>query len=44
MEAAQIAQGMNNKINIIWGGTHASELPDEIFDSGLTDYVLMGPS
>jgi len=44
MEAAQIAQGMNNKIHIIWGGTHASELPDEIFDAGLTDYVLMGPS
>ena len=44
MEASEIARGMDNKVHIIWGGHHASALPDEIFDSGLTDYVLLGPA
>ena len=44
MEASQIAKGMNNKVNIIWGGSHASALPEEIFEAEMTDYVLMGPA
>jgi len=44
MEASKIAQGMNNKVNIIWGGSHASALPDEIFEAKITDYVLLGPA
>ena len=44
MEASQIAKDMDNKVHIIWGGTHATELPDEVFESDLTDYVLLGPS
>ena len=44
MEASRIAQGMNNKINIIWGGSHASALPEEVFEAGITDYVLLGPA
>ena len=44
IEASKIAQGMNNKINIIWGGSHASALPEEVFEAGVTDYVLLGPA
>ena len=44
VEAARIAKGMNNKVNIIWGGAHASALPDEIFEANMTDYILLGPA
>ena len=44
IEASEIAQGMDNHINIIWGGHHASALPDEVFDAGVADYVLLGPA
>ena len=44
IEASEIARGMNNKIHLIWGGHHASALPDEVFASGVADYVLLGPA
>ena len=44
MEACAIARSMNHKVHVIWGGSHASELPDEIFEAGVTDYVLRGPA
>jgi len=44
MEASQIAMGMDNKVNVIWGGHHASALPDEIFNENLADYVFVGPA
>ena len=44
IEAARIAKGMNNKVNIIWGGAHASALPDEIFEADMADYILLGPA
>ena len=44
MEASQIARGMSNKVWLMWGGHHASALPDEIFNEGLTDYVFIGPA
>ena len=44
MEASEIARGMNNKIHIIWGGHHASALPDEVFNENLADYVFVGPA
>jgi len=44
MEASEIARGMNNKISIIWGGHHASALPDEVFNENLADYVFVGPA
>ena len=44
VEASEIAKNMDKKIHIIWGGSHASALPDEIFDAGATDYVLKGPA
>jgi radical SAM superfamily enzyme YgiQ (UPF0313 family) len=44
MEACDIARGMNNKITVIWGGHHASALPDEILDEGYGDYVVIGPA
>ena len=42
MEACDIARGMDNNITIIWGGHHASALPDEILDEGYGDYVFIG--
>ncbi len=44
MEACDIARGMNRDIKIIWGGHHASALPDEILDEGYGDYVAIGPA
>ena len=44
IEASEIARGMNNDIKLIWGGHHASALPDEVFDAGVADYVLLGPA
>ncbi len=44
MEACDIARDMNNKITVIWGGHHASALPDEILDEGYGDYVVIGPA
>ena len=44
IEASEIARGMDNNVHIIWGGHHASALPDEIFEAGVTDYVLLGPA
>tara|TARA_Y100000590_G_scaffold266500_1_gene299323 strand:+ start:427 stop:1824 length:1398 start_codon:yes stop_codon:yes gene_type:complete len=44
IEASKIAKGMSKKVNIVWGGSHASALPDEIFEAGVTDYVLLGPA
>ncbi len=43
-EASLIAKGMNNKVHVIWGGAHASALPDEIFSENLADYVFVGPA
>ena len=40
IEASKIAQGMSNKINIIWGGSHASALPDEVFNEDYADFVF----
>jgi radical SAM superfamily enzyme YgiQ (UPF0313 family) len=44
VEASQIAIGMKNKIWIMWGGHHASALPEEVFNENLTDYIFVGPS
>lgn len=44
MEASQIAKDMDNKVHILWGGSHASALPEEVFEAGVTDYVLLGPA
>jgi len=44
VEASKIARELNSKLPIIWGGHHASALPDEIFDEGIADYVFVGPS
>ena len=44
MEASQIARGMSNKVWLMWGGHHASALPDEIFNEGIADYVFVGPA
>jgi len=44
MEASQIARGMSNKVWLMWGGHHASALPDEIFNEGIADYVFIGPA
>ena len=44
IEASQIARGMNKKISIMWGGHHASALPDEVFNENLGDYVFLGPA
>ena len=44
IEASQIARGMKNKVWLMWGGHHASALPDEIFNDGIADYVFVGPA
>lgn len=44
IEASQIARGMNKKISIMWGGHHASALPDEVFNDNLGDFVFLGPA
>jgi len=44
IEASQIARGMDNNICIMWGGHHASALPDEIFNENIADYVFLGPA
>jgi radical SAM superfamily enzyme YgiQ (UPF0313 family) len=31
-----------SKSRIVWGGMHASLLPDQVLDSGLADYVIRG--
>lgn len=44
IKASKIAQSMKNKIHIMWGGHHASALPDEIFNEKMADYVFLGPA
>ena len=44
IEASQIARDMESNISIMWGGHHASALPDEVFEAGLADYVFLGPA
>ena len=43
-EASQMAKDMNNKIHVIHGGHHATELPDDFLNENLADYVFRGPS
>jgi radical SAM superfamily enzyme YgiQ (UPF0313 family) len=44
IEASQIARSMSNKVWLMWGGHHASALPDEIFNEDIADYVFIGPA
>ena len=43
-EASQMAKDMNNKIHVMHGGHHATELPDDFLNENVADYVFMGPS
>jgi len=44
MKASQIARDMKNDICLIWGGHHASALPDEVFNENYADFICLGPS
>jgi len=44
MRASQIARDMNNDICLMWGGHHASALPDEVFNEDYADFVFLGPA
>ena len=44
MRASEIARGMENDICLIWGGHHASALPDEVFNEDYADFVFLGPA
>ena len=40
MRASEIARGMENDICLIWGGHHASALPDEDINEDYADFVF----
>ena len=42
--ASQIAKDMENDICLMWGGHHASALPDEVFNEDYADFVFLGPA
>jgi anaerobic magnesium-protoporphyrin IX monomethyl ester cyclase len=44
VEASNIARSLNKDLPIMWGGHHASALPDEIFGENIADYIFIGPS
>lgn len=43
IEAAKICRAVNKSIPIVWGGPHASAMPEEVIFSSYADIVVSGP-
>ena len=42
VEACQIVRETKSNLPIIWGGHHARQLPEQILNEGVADYVFTG--
>jgi radical SAM superfamily enzyme YgiQ (UPF0313 family) len=44
MEACRLVKDVKPDLPIIWGGHHARQLPEQILNEGVGDYVFTGPA
>lgn len=42
-DACNIVREAQTNVPIVWGGHHAKQLPEQILEEGMADYVLTGP-